>query len=289
MTIIKAFCIALSTYSRIPMPKFEWKGREIKLAVIFFPIIGVIVGLAEYLLYMLFKIVDLPVFPMTVMCCGIPVLITRGIHLNGYMHTLDALSFKGSHEKKLEIMRDLHVGGYSVIRMFLFVGGFASAVYLLLYYSFDHSLISYMQSDFLIGGSAIPPTVAPYTIEEIVYVWAMSFVLSRLMSAISLVTFPFTDKSGQMYAFSGRDESGKINKTAFICLVVEEIIVLAAMLFINPVAGGVLIATSLLAFIFYWISCKKGFGGFTGDLTGWFLCLSEFWMTIAAAVLAIIM
>ena len=40
----------------------------------------------------------------------IPVLVTGGIHLDGYCDTVDALSSRQPREKKLEILKDPHTG-----------------------------------------------------------------------------------------------------------------------------------------------------------------------------------
>ena len=291
MTLIKAFFIALSTYSRIPVPNFEWKEKDMKFTPVFFPIVGLIIGAAEFLVYSLFKKVNLPVFAMSIRICVVPIIITKGIHFNGYMHTLDALSFGGKNEKRLEILRDLHVGAYSVIKMFVLVGLFLGSVYLLLFYSFDNSLLTFSQDLFsgsmLLEDTAVI-TATPYTIEQLVMIWALGFTLSRLMTAISVVTFSFSDKTGIMYKFSGRDSKGSVNKPALICLIIEELAVITAMIVINSIAGSAVIAVTLLMFIYYSLVSHKKFGGFTGDLAGWFLCIAELGMTLTVALLAVI-
>lgn len=45
----------------------------------------------------------------------IPLLVTGGIHMDGYMDTVDALSSHQSVEKKLEILKDPNAGAFAVI------------------------------------------------------------------------------------------------------------------------------------------------------------------------------
>ena len=45
----------------------------------------------------------------------IPVLVTGGIHLDGYLDTVDALSSWQPKERKLEILKDSHAGAFAVI------------------------------------------------------------------------------------------------------------------------------------------------------------------------------
>ena len=49
------------------------------------------------------------------MAPSIPLLVTGGFHLDGYMDTMDALHSYQKKEKKLEILKDPHIGAFSVI------------------------------------------------------------------------------------------------------------------------------------------------------------------------------
>ena len=55
---------------------------------------------------------------------AIPFLVTGGIHMDGFMDTMDAVHSYGDRTKKLEILKDPHLGAFAVI---------CAAVYLLLY------------------------------------------------------------------------------------------------------------------------------------------------------------
>ena len=46
---------------------------------------------------------------------GGALLVTGGIHLDGFMDTTDARSSYGDREKKLAILKDSHVGAFAVI------------------------------------------------------------------------------------------------------------------------------------------------------------------------------
>ena len=45
----------------------------------------------------------------------IPILVTGGFHLDGYMDVKDALSSYADREKKLEILKDPNVGSFAII------------------------------------------------------------------------------------------------------------------------------------------------------------------------------
>ena len=44
MSIIKACIIAVSMYSKIPMPQFAWDEKSMRYALAFFPLVGVVIG-----------------------------------------------------------------------------------------------------------------------------------------------------------------------------------------------------------------------------------------------------
>ena len=43
MSIINSFFIALSMYSRIPVPRVDWEKENMRYAMCFFPMIGVVI------------------------------------------------------------------------------------------------------------------------------------------------------------------------------------------------------------------------------------------------------
>lgn len=42
MTIIKSMVIACAMYSKIPMPKVDWNEKNMKYALCFFPLVGLL-------------------------------------------------------------------------------------------------------------------------------------------------------------------------------------------------------------------------------------------------------
>ena len=56
----------------------------------------------------------------------IPLVITGGFHVDGFMDTVDAIRSYRSKEEKLEILKDPHIGSFAVIK-FVTAGLFAFA------------------------------------------------------------------------------------------------------------------------------------------------------------------
>lgn len=45
MSVIRSFFMALSIYSKIPIPQFRWEERDMRYAFCFFPWVGAAIGL----------------------------------------------------------------------------------------------------------------------------------------------------------------------------------------------------------------------------------------------------
>ena len=121
---MRAAIIAFSMYSRIPMPMFEWKEEDMKYAMCFFPAIGAVIGAVFYGMFLLLSWLLPGSFLSAGILLAVPIFITGGIHMDGFMDTCDARASYGDREKKLAILKDTHTGAFAVI---------FGALYLILY------------------------------------------------------------------------------------------------------------------------------------------------------------
>ena len=121
MHIIKAMIIAFSTYSKIPMPQFEWKEEDMRYSMCFFPWVGAVIGALVFAWYRIAQ--KLGFYEWTYVCIAtaIPLLVTGGFHVDGYMDTMDAFHSYQPRERKLEILKDAHIGAFSVIMLAVFI------------------------------------------------------------------------------------------------------------------------------------------------------------------------
>ena len=116
MRFFGSLAVALSMYSKIPVPTVDWNEKNMKYAMCFFPAAGVVTGALEYAAgYAFLTWTDCGSLFFAAVMTMIPVLVTGGIHLDGYADTMDALSSYGDREKKLEILKDPHTGAFAVI------------------------------------------------------------------------------------------------------------------------------------------------------------------------------
>ncbi|HEX2229335.1 MAG TPA: adenosylcobinamide-GDP ribazoletransferase [Candidatus Binatia bacterium] len=116
---MSAFFAALQFLTVFPRPKrMEYYGGELGPAVIFFPVIGSLLGmilaLADVVLE-LFASAELS----SVTLVAIITLLTRGLHLDGLADTFDGLGAGGERERVLHVMQDSHTGAFGVIAIVL--------------------------------------------------------------------------------------------------------------------------------------------------------------------------
>ena len=112
---MRAAIIAFSMYSRIPMPMFEWKEEDMKYAMCFFPAIGAVIGAVFFGMYLLLDRILTGKILAAGILLAVPLFITGGIHMDGFMDTCDARASYGDREKKLGILKDTHTGAFAVI------------------------------------------------------------------------------------------------------------------------------------------------------------------------------
>ena len=118
--VFNSFIIAFSMYSKIPMPKVSWSKDNMRYVMCFFPLVGTVIGGLVYLWSKISSSLPFSNVFHTVILILIPLIITGGIHMDGYLDTLDALSSYGSKEKKLEILKDPHTGAFALIHCVIY-------------------------------------------------------------------------------------------------------------------------------------------------------------------------
>lgn len=109
---MKGFLAALLLLTSIPVPIRT--ALELKGSLPFFPIVGLIIGGILTGLDMAMGYF-LPVELASAILLLVSILITRGMHLDGFIDTCDGLAVVGSREEKLQAMEDPRVGAFGVI------------------------------------------------------------------------------------------------------------------------------------------------------------------------------
>lgn len=257
--MLQSLIIAFSLYSKIPMPKVEWTEKNQKNCLCFFPLVGVVTGLLQLALFTIFKTCLIGKGALEtadslmgsiilgVCMCALPILVNGGIHMDGFLDTVDAKSSFREKEERLSILKDPHTGAFAVI-------------YGVLY---------------LLMTSALYASIT----KKGVLMMLFGYGLERSLSALSLLIFRKARTDG-MAAGSAASAGGHVR----IVLCIEAVLFAACMIVVAPVCGCVCVLLAAGCFGYYRHSACKWFGGVTGDLAGWFLQLCELCMLTGAVL-----
>ncbi len=247
--LLKSLFSAFLMYSRIPMPKVEWKEENRRYALCFFSLIGAVTG-GLFLLWRLLciKLGFNGLFYGAVSTL-IPVIVTGGIHIDGFCDVTDAKSSYGDREKRLEIMKDSHIGAFAVLHLCMY----------------------------MIIQTALFSQVNNWKTAVIV---ALGFVLSRAMSGFSAVTFKSAKSEGSLQSFVKPAHK----KITFSVTLMSALLCFCGMIFTDWFSGTVSTITALYVILYYKKFSYKTFGGITGDLCGWFLQMCEISVLVSAVV-----
>ena len=128
MHIVKSVFIAFSLYSKIPLLQCAWEEDDMKYVYCFFPWVGALIGGCLFLWLYLCGRLQIGSLCRTMTGAAIPLLITGGFHVDGFMDTMDAVHSYQPRERKLEILKDSHIGAFAVIMLVLYGLAFLSAL-----------------------------------------------------------------------------------------------------------------------------------------------------------------
>ena len=248
MNLLQSFIISMSMYSKIPMPKVEWKKENMKYVLCFFPLVGLVIGLLIWLAgTWLLKTNCGRIFFAAVMTL-IPVLVTGGIHLDGFMDTMDALGSYGDRNKKLAILKDSHAGAFAILGICCY----------------------------FLWSMAVWSEVT----EEMLPVIGCGYVLSRALSGLSVATYPLARKKGLAATFQQNARQGLVQAVLTVYVFAAGM----GMLALDVSYALAAVAACTLVFCYYKRMSEKQFGGITGDLAGYFLQLCELSVTTAVVL-----
>ena len=121
MGVIKSFLICLSMYTTIPVPQISWDNKNMKYIFFMLPLIGIMLGLIEYLIYIFAVYFNISSILYAALSTAALILFTGGIHLDGYADTMDAVFCHGDIEKRRQVLSDAHTGAFAVIYTILYI------------------------------------------------------------------------------------------------------------------------------------------------------------------------
>ncbi len=118
--MIDGLVFAIQFLTRIPIPKqVEFNSLNIKRSILFYPIVGLIIGFFTVLPFLIVPVTEFRV--STIISLVIYFLITGGLHFDGLADTADGLLGAHSKEDIKIIMKDSRIGAFGVIAIVLII------------------------------------------------------------------------------------------------------------------------------------------------------------------------
>ena len=248
MKVVETIAVAFSMFSKIPMPQFEWNEKNMKYTMVAFPVIGFVIGSFCHGFALVMSYFPIPKMIQAIFLCSIPLWLTGGIHFDGFMDTTDAIASYRTRDRKLEIMKDPHVGSFAVVHAgLMLLWNFAC------WYSLENP-----EWFMLIG----------------------IFMMSRALSGLAVCCFPMAKDTGLAHTFQSESSRGMCRTVLFAILMGIAI----GFILVYGIAGAITSAIGWVMYLIYYIFGKKAFGGITGDLAGWFVTVTEAALLIFYAV-----
>ena len=238
--MLRSFFSAFLMYSRIPMPKCEWKEENRRYSLGFFPLVGAVIGALIMFWRLLCERLETGQFIFSVGAVFLPVLVTGGIHIDGFCDVTDARASFADQKKRLEILSDPHIGSFAAMRICL---------YFLAQTALFSKVVNVREAAFI----------------------ACGYVLARALNGASAILFKAAKNNGTLQSFVKPS-----HKKITLCM---ELFFIAAaavtMGILYPLHGIVCISASGIVLLYCKRIAYREFGGYTGDICGWFLQICE--------------
>jgi adenosylcobinamide-GDP ribazoletransferase len=253
MVALKSFLLNIQFFTIIPIRKeFSVGKHEMKWMVRTFPILGFWIGIflsSGYLL--LDSYTQMSSLALSFYIWVIPILLTGGLHLDGYMDASDAFFSYRDKNKRLDIMKDPRIGAFAVLSLLVLLSSRFLFIFETVHYT-DSAMIS------------------------MILLWIPFF--SRVVMGASLILIPAAQKSGMGFSFKKH-----MTRKELLWLLGYLLLGGTASIFLNGLCLYAPFTLVTLGFFwFVYLKSIKWFGGMTGDTVGasvegveWIL-----WMTI---------
>lgn len=228
--MIKEIIIVVTFLTRIPIKiNFAYDAEDMGKTSRYFPLVGFIIGLAVAAIIYFAVFIDIQLAAILGIITGI--VLTGGLHLDGFMDTADGIFSARTRERMLEIMKDSRVGANGVI----------AAIILILLKFVLYGLIA-------------------KTGLQVFWIIPMALIFSRWGMAYAILFFPGARKDGLANIFITYKRTWDFPIATI--LTVLPVIIFQNWLTIIPLIG------SLFLLWLYCRSIQNLLGGLTGDIYG---------------------
>ena len=233
---MNSFLVGLQFLTRIHIARQTvWTAEDFGRSTRFFPLVGLVLGicyaLAAWLLVYFIGMRTLT----AVLLLILPLLLTGGLHADGFMDTADGVFSGRERERKLEIMKDSRVGSFGVVSFVL-----------LMFLQF--ALLLDMHPFLLVPALFIMP------------------IIGRMAMVLAIACFPYARADGMGKTFADMAD----RKTIVTASVMTVVFVLPCGLL-----ASVALMLGVLFALFFCRAMTTTLGGVTGDVYGAVTVLTE--------------
>lgn len=240
--ILRHIGIAVLFMSRIPLPLKDIKKEEMPASIAYLPLVGLLLG----------SLVGAAVYGFSYLwgeklaiAMGIAFYawLTRGIHEDGLADTFDGLGGGQNREKALEIMRDSRIGSFGSISLIL--------LFLLRFISLEALKFS-----------------------NVIFVILLGAALSRLMAIMSTCILKPARAEGMGYLMG--------EKARWVQFIINAVLLAVGAYYLFRLPGIYLLLFPFLAVLLLNVFFHRRLGGYTGDILGAVIAISELLCWISA-------
>ena len=233
---MNSFWIGLQFLTRIHLVRQTvWTAEDFGRSTRFFPLVGLVLGICYALAaWILISVLGMRALTAALLLI-LPLLLTGGLHADGFMDTADGVFSGRERERKLEIMKDSRVGSFGVVAFVL---------------------LMFLQFALLLDMS--PPLL--------VSVFFVMPIIGRMAMVLAVSCFPYARADGMGKTFA--DMANR--RTVAIAAVTTSVLVIP----IGLLATLALVLGVVFTLLFCrWVTAILG--GVTGDVYGAATVLTE--------------
>lgn len=233
---MNSFLVGLQFLTRIRIVRQTvWTAEDFGRSTRFFPLVGLVLGICYALVaWILVSVLGMRALTAALLLI-LPLLLTGGLHADGFMDTADGVFSGRERERKLEIMKDSRVGSFGVVAFVL---------------------LMFLQFALLLDMS--PPLLVP--------VFFVMPIIGRMAMVLAVSCFPYARADGMGKTFADMADRG----TVAIAAVTTSVLVIP----IGLLATLALVLGIVFALLFCrWMTAILG--GVTGDVYGAATVLTE--------------
>ena len=233
---MNSFLVGLQFLTRIRIVRQTvWTAEDFGRSTRFFPLVGLVLGICYALAaWILISVLGMRALTAALLLI-LPLLLTGGLHADGFMDTADGVFSGRERERKLEIMKDSRVGSFGVVAFVL---------------------LMFLQFALLLDMS--PPLLVP--------VFFVMPIIGRMAMVLAVSCFPYARADGMGKTFADMAD----RRTVAIAAVTTSVLVIP----IGLLATLALVLGIVFALLFCrWMTAILG--GVTGDVYGAATVLTE--------------